>query len=228
MGGRWLVAFGVLAGCATAGRPAARGPLEGEGGRVVAHAGVLPSGTRLVARLEHGLSTRRSQEGDPFVAAVSTPILDEQGRTWPTGCVHIEGDVARAIEGNAERAPQLRLGVHWWVAGTDAQPLRGRVISTGVLVTEEDRVPDRSARSGALAGAWLGPLFLTAPGAISIVPGTMGAYFGAVSGYSLGKRPPRLDATLPEGAYVTIELDRALVIGRPRGCPRGPASAVPS
>ncbi len=180
---------------------------------VVAPDGVLPAGTRLVARMNTTIGTTRSlgvdriadetRAGAPFAATVESTVVDEHGRTLlPAGAI-VHGHVARLARGSGVKRAVLELAVD----RLDRAPLDARVVESEVQQLDN---ADVGAQVDATAfwGTVFGGIAFGIPG-VAIGHGLAGG-FGAVNAV----RARTVEAWLSAGSLITIELDEPLSLGR--------------
>lgn len=169
----------------------------------------VPEGTQFVAVLNNNLSTKESQEGDPFTMTIRTPGQYE-------GAI-IEGNVSR-VDRSGPFSGRAQMTLDFWqirlrdgrtagLAGyiENVRPLDGedvRVDTEGVTtVEEEDSRTNRTAQRtaiGAAVGAIIGAIAGGGKGAA--IGGVIGAGVGAGSVYVQG----RDDLELRSGTELTI------------------------
>jgi len=214
-----------------AGQPANRAqqattPQYSPNGRAQSGPGTLPSGTSLALKLNNTLSTRSSNPGDTFTAAVTAPVYSQDGQTVlvPEGST-VEGRVASvqrsgSISGNSQiqlNFERLRLpdgssyplragvsqvnpngGVGGAITGTPSTTNEG-----GVQQSQTRNTVGTAAAGGAV-GAIIGAIAGGGKGA------GIGGLVGAGLGVVLAGRNGALD--LPAGTPITITLNSPIQI----------------
>jgi hypothetical protein len=175
----------------------------------------LPAGTRIPARMNTSIATRAAlgpnripdvhRAGEEYAASVTDPV--------GSGCARI--DPGAVVHG---RVSELRPGVE--LSGVKlaltADDIDGRPVAAHVVASDVERVPatdlGRTADSAAFAGIVMGGVFFGLPG-IMIGYGA-GASAGAIGAYN----ERRVEAWLPAGSSIQVELDEPLTLPTRRTC----------
>ena len=176
----------------------------------------IPTGTRLEVRLMTALSSRASQEGDPFSGRIVEPIFIGGEEVIPAGST-LEGRVTYVKDpGRVKGKAEMRLLAE---SMTTPQDVKYTIIAgleeargaEGVTLKDEGTVqgPSKSKKEAAKqAGIGAG---VGAAGGVLLAGGT-GALYGAGIGLiaatirSIAKRGK--DVVLPMGTELTFVLDR--------------------
>jgi hypothetical protein len=174
----------------------------------------LPAGTRLPARMNTSIGTAAalgpdrvsdvSRPGEPWAASLTEPVGVGCARL-DAGAV-IDGRVAKLAPGTGSSGVALAL---------HADTVAGRALRAHV-VADPQRVPatdlGQRADSAAFAGILIGGIFFGIPGVmIGYGAGGGGA---AVDAY----HERRVEAWLPAGTTVEVELDEPLTLPTRRAC----------
>jgi hypothetical protein len=181
---------------------------------VTSPAVTLPAGTRIEARMNTSIGTAKAlgpdrisdvtRAGERWAASVTEPVAAGCARL-PPGAVW-SGSVAALAPGTGVGRVKLTL---------DADSLDGR-IARGHVVTEPERVQSedlgKTADSAAFAGIFVGTIFFGFPGLIV----GYGAGGGAAAVGTYHER--RVEAWLPAGTTVEVELDEPLTLPTRRAC----------
>ncbi|MBO0798663.1 MAG: hypothetical protein J2P31_07550, partial [Blastocatellia bacterium] len=162
----------------------------------------IPEGTKLIVELETRLSSKESRPGDLFTARISTPILDEDGRTILPADAVIEGSVVDAQPAKRpRRSGVLQLAFENLRLGDDAVvPIRGK------LTNAEDEDRNRFDDEGNIKSpaSHKGALTITGAGAgAGIAIGAVAG--GAIAGAGVGAVAGLTVALLMKGRDVIIE-----------------------
>lgn len=184
----------------------------------------IPAGSALQIRLTTTLSSKTTQNGDPWMGRVVEPIFASGREVVPTGST-VEGRVTYVKEpGRVKGAAQMRLvaetittqdeGARYLIVASleDAQGAGGTKVKgeegtiTGPGKSKKDTAVD--AGVGAGAGAGVGAITHGGTGAL------YGAGIGAVASVvrSLAKR--HKDIVLPQGTELTFVISRTTVAKR--------------
>ena len=177
----------------------------------------IPAGTNLQVRLTTTLSTRATQNGDPWTGVVLEPIFSKGEEIVPTNST-VEGRVTYLKEpGRAKGVGEMRLvaetittvdGTRWSIVA-GLEDAKG---ANGAKVTGEEgtiKGPGKSAKDaavkagvGAGAGAAVGGIAGGGTGAL------YGMGIGAVAGiiHSIAKK--HKDLLLPQGTEMTFVISR--------------------
>lgn len=183
----------------------------------------LPSGTQLVVTLTMTLSTKGSEEGDPWTGKVEEPIFAEGQEIVPAQS-KVRGKVTFVQPaGRATGRGEMRL-----VAETISTPEHGTFTivaklkdaqdSTGTKVKDDEGTvegPGKSAKSaakeagiGAAAGAAVGSIAHGGSGAL------YGMAIGAMAGIVHSMAKKHQGPLLPPGTELTFVLDRTFLSKR--------------
>jgi len=194
----------------------------------------LPSGTQLVVRLTNTLSTKGSEEGDPWVGKVGEPIFAGGQEVVPANST-VRGRVTFVKPaGRATGRGEMRV-----VAETIAVPEQGTYTIVALLKEADDATgskvkdpegtiegPGKSDKSaaeeagiGAAVGAGGGLLLDGGKGAL------YGAAIGAVAGIIHTVAKKHQGVLLPPGTEMTFVLDRTFLTKRVTPPPHPEASS---
>ncbi len=174
----------------------------------------LPVGTRIPARMNTSIGTATAlgpnrisdvtRAGEPWAASVTDPI--------GAGCTRVDagdvvnGRVTKLAPGTGAGSAKLTL---------DADSLNGRTLHAHV-VAEPEHLPStdlgKRADSAAFSGLMIGAIFFGWPG---LMVG-YGAGGGAAAIDTFHER--RVEAWLPAGTTVEVELDEPLTLPTRRAC----------
>jgi len=183
----------------------------------------LPSGTQLVVKLTNTLSTKGSEEGDPWAGKVAEPIFAEGQEVVPANST-VRGHVTfMEPAGRATGRGEMRL-----VAETISTPEQGTFTivaqlkdadtGTGSKVKDAEGTiegPGKSAKNtakeagiGAAVGAGGGMLIDGGKGAL------FGMAIGAITGIVHSTAKKHQGVLLPPGTELTFVLDRTFLSKR--------------
>jgi len=183
----------------------------------------LPSGTQLVVKLTNTLSTKGSEEGDPWAGKVAEPIFAEGQEVVPANST-VRGHVTfMEPAGRATGRGEMRL-----VAETISTPEQGTFTivaqlkdadtGTGSKVMDAEGTiegPGKSAKNtakeagiGAAVGAGGGMLIDGGKGAL------FGMAIGAITGIVHSTAKKHQGVLLPPGTELTFVLDRTFLSKR--------------
>jgi hypothetical protein len=166
--------------------------------------GVLETGTDIQVRLEQPLSSKTARREDRFEATVAEPVRAGSQVVIPAGS-RVRG-IVQAAEAAERPSKPGRLDLTFdtlTIPGVPRMDIRTRVISIKENLDKSDTA--KKAGLGALPGA--------VPG--KVVGGTEGALIGLVVGAGGAVVASKGDdVELPEGAVMTLRLERPLTVGR--------------
>jgi hypothetical protein len=166
--------------------------------------GVLETGTDIQVRLEQPLSSKTARREDRFEATVAEPVRAGSQVVIPAGS-RVRG-IVQAAEAAERPSKPGRLDLTFdtlTIPGVPRMDIRTRVISIKENLDKSDTA--KKAGLGALLGAVLG----------KVVGGTEGALIGLVVGAGGAVVASKGDdVELPEGAVMTLRLERPLTVGR--------------
>ncbi len=161
----------------------------------------LPTGTRLVLRLDEALSSRSARREDRFDASVHRPVRVGSQLALPAG-TRVRG-IVRLVEPAQRPSKGGRLELDFDALYVERSRLD--ISSHVVAVQEDDAGGDTAGKAG--LGAVLG----------GVLGGILGGRKGAIVGILVGgtgavaaSKGDEVD--LPAGTIVTIELTRALTL----------------
>ncbi len=180
----------------------------------------LPSGTQLLVKLTNTLSTKGSEEGDPWAGKVEEPIFAEGQEVVPVDST-VRGHVTFVKPaGRAKGRGEMRLvaetisvtgrGTFTIVAllqkaddntGTKVKDAEGTVEGPG----KSDKSVAKEAGIGAAGGAAVGGLIHGGSGAL------YGAAIGAMAGVIHSVAKKHQGPLLPPGTELTFVLDRTFL-----------------
>ena len=183
----------------------------------------LPAGTELVVKLTNTLSTKGSEEGDPWAGKVAEPIFAAGQEVVSAGST-VRGHVTfLKPEGRAKGRGEMRL-----VAETISTPERGTLTIVAQLRNADDNTgskmkdsegtiegPGKSVKNtakdagiGAAAGAGAGAIAHGGSGAL------YGMAVGAIAGVVYGVAKKHQGVLLPPGTEFTFVLNQTFLSKR--------------
>jgi hypothetical protein len=166
--------------------------------------GVLETGTDIQVRLEQPLSSKTARREDRFEATVAEPVRAGNQVVIPAGS-RVRG-IVQVAEAAERPSKPGRLDLTFdtlTIPGVPRMDIRTRVISIKENLDKSDTA--KKAGLGALLGAVLG----------KVVGGTEGALIGLVVGAGGAVVASKGDdVELPEGAVLTLRLERPLTVLR--------------
>jgi hypothetical protein len=178
----------------------------------------VPAGTALMVRLNTTLATFSNKAGDPFQAKLTQAVVLNGNTLIPLGAT-VEGRVTKVTEPRRiSGKPTIALLPEAIIMPTGERYFLDATLTDtnipGTDVTSEgqfkgsghDRNDQLEAGGGAAGGMLIGGLIGGGPGIL--IGGAVGA--GATTVHWLSKHR---SATLPAGTELTLELNRALVMG---------------
>jgi hypothetical protein len=181
---------------------------------------VLPEGTRISLQLNDFLSTKQSQEGQPFTATVDIPVYLKDRIVIPKGSI-ISGSVSRILKpgrfrGKAQMnlifssvrlADSIReIAIVASLASIDPEAKAGTQ-AEGTISTEESKTRGAAkVATPTLVGAGIGAVVGSGRGA------AIGAGVGAAVGLATILASRGADVELRRGCAMEIVLDRALAV----------------
>jgi hypothetical protein len=178
---------------------------------VPAGANSIPEGTKLIVELETRLSSKESRAGDRFIARLSSPVVDEDGRTLVQAGSIIEGTVVDAQPAKRRRRSgilQLTFD-NLRLENDQLIPIRGKPTNAEAndrnRFDDEGNVKSNSSTKGSLkiAGASAGTglaIGAAAGGALA------GAGIGAVAGLTIALLMKGSDVVIEPGHLFALEL----------------------
>ncbi len=173
---------------------------------------ILPSGTPFDVQLEQQLNTEWSQPGDVFMATITEPILDAEGREIIPADSEIMGEVVsvRAPD-DSGRNGSIEVQFQRVFIDGESYPIDATAVTETALKTVETKrsgpsTGSRAAR-GAITGAILGGLFGGKKGAL--IGGGAGAAASATSGGGGGG--PNFQAILAAGGQLSCVVNSPFV-----------------
>ena len=90
---------------------------------------MLPPGTRIVASMDHLITTKHSHPGDPFTATVVAPVFDANGRVAIPVGAQLAGRVFVAERGHGYHgSSQIALGIDGIAVGGVYTSVAGTVV----------------------------------------------------------------------------------------------------
>lgn len=173
---------------------------------------ILPSGTPFDVQLEQQLNTEWSQPGDVFMATITEPILDAEGREIIPADSEIMGEVVsvRAPD-DSGRNGSIEVQFQRVFIDGKSYPIDATAVTATELKTVETKRSGPSAGSraarGAITGAILGGLFGGKKGAL--IGGGAGAAASATSGGGGGG--PNFQAILAAGGQLSCVVNSPFV-----------------
>jgi hypothetical protein len=172
---------------------------------VVARSGTreitIPSGTRIVAKLDEAVSTRKNEVGDRIELTSSEPIEIDDGVEIPEG-VHLIGEVTH-VEGGGRLGGAPELTLRFREIG-----LEGRSYD---IVAEPFRVRGKSATGETAAEIGGGAVVGGVVGAIA-GSAVKGAIIGAVLGTGVAVATEGGQIVLPAGTRLRVSLSEPVTV----------------
>lgn len=161
----------------------------------------IPAGTRLVAALDHTVSTTRTEPGDPVQLRTVKPLELADGVTVPAGIV-IEGEVVRA-RGGGRLAGAPALTIHFTTLSLQGQ--RQEIAADPLRVRGKDDLGESAALIG--GGAVVG-------GVVGALAGntTAGIAAGAVIGTGTAVVTKGDQIVLPAGQKLRVRLAQPVTV----------------
>ncbi len=161
---------------------------------------------RVVLRQE--LSTRDNQPGDRFTAVTQDPLIGGPYVVLPAGTL-VRGEVTAVQKSGGQGEPAV-IKVHFYSVeheGT-AYPLVATVTDATAETEGRYSAGDKAARigGGAAAGAIVGAILGKGKGAV------IGGVVGAAAGTAITLATEDVDAVLPAGSVITLQLEEGLTI----------------
>ena len=186
--------------------------LVGAADVLVAPAGVVPEGARLVARMNTSIGTApalgvdriadETRAGAPFAATVETRVVDEHGQMRLAAGAILHGHVAKMARGEGVGRAVIELAVD----RIDQRPLEAHVVALEVQQLPGSD-PGTPVDATSFWGAFVGGMAFGVPG-VAVGHG-LGGGLGAVN----AARAHRVEAWVEAGSQVTVELDAPLRLG---------------
>ncbi len=174
----------------------------------------VASGTSFGARLDQELSTRYSKVGDLFTVTTTVPLTDGAKVVVPAGTkIRGEVTVAQASGGSGKKA-ELQVQFEGLTVEGKTYPVSLSITQAEVQTKGRDSTGDKALKigGGAAAGALVGQLIGKNTAATLV-----GAAVGAAAGTGLQMATEDVDAFLPEGSGMTLQLDQPLTVSRKIG-----------
>lgn len=206
----WIsLLFLSLVGCRSAGieaeAPEPMAPTE------PVTATLVPAGTSLQVRLNQRLGTEVSNVGDRFTAEVIEPVVTQNGATVIPAGAMVRGEVT-GLQRSERAGEQALIQVAFQTIEIDGRshPLEAQVTDTDVEVDREGSDIGKGAGIGAAAGFVLGAIV-----GRGVKEGLIGGALGAGAGTVISLGVGDVDANLPEGSGMTLQLTRPLDLSRP-------------
>lgn len=161
----------------------------------------IPAGTRLVAALDHTVSTARTEPGDPVQLRTVKPLELADGVTVPAGIV-IEGEVVRA-RGGGRLAGAPALTIRFTTLALQGQ--RQEIAADPLRVRGKDDLGESAALIG--GGAVVG-------GVVGALAGntTAGIAAGAVIGTGTAVVTKGDQIVLPAGQKLRVRLAQPVTV----------------
>lgn len=170
--------------------------------------GVVPAGSVVSVRLDQQLSTSANEEGDPFTATTTQPLLDDAGRAAiPAGAV-VRGRVLGVDGADADgETSMLVLGFESIASGGRTYDFSGTVVDARPERRKPTATRGTAAKvgAGAAAGAILGQII-----GKDTESTVIGAAAGAAAGTAIALGTRDVEAVLPQGSAMAIRLDTPL------------------
>jgi outer membrane lipoprotein SlyB len=165
----------------------------------------VPSGTQMAVRLNQELSTRTATAGTAFTGTLAEAVVASDGRTLIPAGATVRGRVTESKA--SERAGQtatITLAFESVAFGGRTYPISSRVVDVPVRTVTRDSKTEQAAKvgAGAAAGAVLG----------RVIGGNTkstiaGAAVGAAAGTAVAMGTADVDAVIPAGSRVVIQLE---------------------
>jgi len=201
----------VLAGCGSQPNAAEAGdgaqlPFAGERGLLgsvrAAEPLVIPAGTPIVVRLQHGVSSATAGTGDTFSAVLDQPLMVGEKLVAPKGAEVVGRVVTVRKSGRLHNSGYLRLTLVSVTVNGQATPVASSsVYASGGRYTKRNLAfIGGGAGGGALIGA------LAGGGKGALIGSLVGAGAGTGAAYATGKK----DVSFPAERRLTFRLTQAL------------------
>ena len=194
----------------------------------------VPPGTRFLVKLDDELSTKNAKENDRFKVRTVDPLESENGAVVPPG-TEIVGHVSRVEPAGVTGRAKI------WLTFDEIKTQNGKlpIIAEVVSVPGEHSVKPGPSKEGEIEAR-------TSSANDDAKAAAAGAAVGAVAGATAGKSPKAAgigaaagaaaaflmasglghELTLPKGAKLELELERALYLGKSeKQHPRQPSPA---
>jgi hypothetical protein len=202
-------ALALWQGCATLQTTAVPDALTGYASpqatvQVVSGDVVLP-GTRLITRLDQGLSAQDSHPGKVFTATVVSPVTDPNGRPIIPSGAQVRGHVLDLRRRTGSQPALLVLEFDTLRVAGVTRPLRAALVQTPLRPQDRERGPD--VVLGASDGSTVGAIF--GRGRSAPLGGSVG--ISSASLVSLGVADGAQDS-LPAGSTLVLQTRTGLVI----------------
>jgi hypothetical protein len=178
---------------------------------LVAPAGVVPPGARLVARVNTSIGTANSlgvdriadetKAGAPFAATVETRVVDERGQTRLQPGAILHGHVAKVARGEGVRRAQIEVAI---------DRLGQQAIDARVVALDVQQLPGSDPGAPVDATSFWGALM----GGVAFgIPGVaIGHGFGGSLGAVNAVRARQVEGWVEAGSLITVELAAPLPI----------------
>ncbi|MEX2572366.1 MAG: hypothetical protein WD737_13790 [Gemmatimonadota bacterium] len=172
----------------------------------------VPAGTTFGVRLNEPLTTRTHPVGSTFTATLSEAIRAPDGSILIPAGATVRGQVTESDE--AGRAGQdAYLGIEFTsiTTGGRSYPIAGTALNVPVRLVTRDSRTEQVAKvgGGAAVGAVLGQII-----GRNTRSTVAGAAIGAAAGTAVAIGTADVDATLDEGAEITVRVDRTINVER--------------
>ncbi len=166
------------------------------------------AGEELRVVLRQELSTRDNQPGDRFTAVTQDALIGGSYVVLPAGTL-VRGEVTAVQKSGGQGEPAV-IKVHFYGVEYEGAeyPLRATVTDATAETEGRYSAGDKAARigGGAAAGAIVGAILGKGKGAV------IGGVVGAAAGTAITLATEDVDAVLPAGSVITLQLDEPLTI----------------
>jgi hypothetical protein len=170
----------------------------------------LAVGTRMALAASDSISTRTAKAGEAFTATVGQDVRDGSGNVVIPAGSRVEGTITAAEPApNPNSSGKLELAVKRVTVRGTSYPVEATVVSKDTVMKGRGLEGADAARvgAGAAAGAIVGKILgKDAKGAV------IGGAVGAATGAGVSRAVRDIDVVIPQGAAITITLDRPLTV----------------
>lgn len=173
--------------------------------------GTVPSGTSFQVTLNQTLSTKDNQSGDLWTGTLTSPLTDGSRVLIPQGATLRGSVTAVQKSGGAGQQAVIKLAINEFSVDGQTFPVQASVTEANPETKGRSSTASKAAKigGGAAAGAILGRIIGgNAKGTV------IGAAVGAAAGTAITLGTEDVDAVLPEGSSMTVQLDAPLSVKR--------------
>lgn len=183
-------------------------PSEPEGPRTVTR--TIPAATTMAVLMNQQLSTESVSVGDAFTASLAEPVVGTDGVTLIPAGATVRGRVTGAqASGQTGETAVLKLAFESVSFDGESYPMSATIVDVPVERVTRDSRTEQAAKigGGAAIGAVLGQII-----GKDTESTVAGAAIGAAAGTAVAMGTADVDAVIPEGARVVIELDSPIEV----------------